>query len=164
MVNKAVAQIYSCLNNQPMGFLTFMEYPSYIQIFGQIYGLSPGFHGFHIHNYGFSTPGCSELGGHYNPLNQLHGPPVIQNMYGQWVTNTNRHLGDLGNILANNSGIADINTTDTLIRLSGPYNIAGRSIVIHQGQDDLGMGNFPDSKINGHSGPMVAYGAIIYAQ
>ena len=49
-----------------------------------------------------------------------------------------RHVGDLGNIVADSSGVATIDITDTMVSLNGINNIIGRGLVIHAGQDDLG--------------------------
>lgn len=49
---------------------------------------------------------------------------------------------------------------DHLIALCGPYNIIGRSCVVHQDEDDYGLGNHDDSKTTGHAGARVACGVI----
>lgn len=41
-----------------------------------------------------------------------------------------RHVGDLGNVIADASGKALINLTDKLIALDGEHNIIGRSLVV----------------------------------
>ena len=38
--------------------------------------------------------------------------------------------------------------------------IIGRSIIIHEDEDDLGLGNFEDSKTTGHSGKRIACSVI----
>ena len=38
--------------------------------------------------------------------------------------------------------------------------ILGRSIIIHEDEDDCGMGNFEDSKTTGHSGSRIACSLI----
>jgi Cu-Zn family superoxide dismutase len=49
---------------------------------------------------------------------------------------------------------------DTLVSLYGLLSVVGRSIVIHELEDDEGLGGWPDSKINGHSGARLACGVI----
>lgn len=122
-------------------------------ITGTISGLTPGKHGFHIHEAGDLTEGCKSACAHYNPYNKEHGGP----------NDTNRHVGDLGNVTANSKGIAKINMSDKLIKLSGKYSVIGRSFVIHEDEDDLGLGGFPDSKTTGHAGGRLACGVIGYA-
>lgn len=41
-----------------------------------------------------------------------------------------RHVGDLGNVVADESGKAVINLTDKLISLDGAHNVIGRSLVV----------------------------------
>ena len=52
-----------------------------------------------------------------------------------------RHLGDLGNLVANENGLSKFEFNDRLIKLSGPNSIVGRALVIHGDPDDLGLGN-----------------------
>ena len=53
-----------------------------------------------------------------------------------------RHVGDLGNIVADTNGVATINIVDTMVSLNGINNIIGRGLVIHGGKDDLGKVTF----------------------
>uniref|UniRef100_A0A0N4Z978 Superoxide dismutase [Cu-Zn] n=1 Tax=Parastrongyloides trichosuri TaxID=131310 RepID=A0A0N4Z978_PARTI len=120
---------------------------------GEIKGLTEGLHGFHIHQYGDSTNGCISAGPHFNPFNKTHGGP----------TDEVRHVGDLGNISADNSGIAKIKMTDNLITLNGELSIVGRSLVVHAGVDDLGKGEGDkkdESLKTGNAGARAACGVI----
>ncbi|ROT75129.1 copper/zinc superoxide dismutase isoform 2 [Penaeus vannamei] len=53
-------------SNPPVG-------PTVIE--GVISNLSPGLHGFHIHQLGDLTGGCASAGGHYNPYMRPTAPP-----------------------------------------------------------------------------------------
>lgn len=70
-----------------------------------------------------------------------------------------RHLGDLGNVIADENGEIDITIVDPLIQLQGPTSIIGRSFVVHAKRDDLGVGN-EESKKTGNAGGRVACGTI----
>lgn len=117
-------------------------------------GLAPGLHGFHIHEYGDLREGCDSLCGHYNPTNKKHGGP----------NDKERHVGDLGNIKANSNGICKMKFSDKIIKLRGKYSIIGRSIVIHEDEDDLGKGGHSDSLKTGHAGKRIACSIIGYSR
>lgn len=137
------------------GIINFTESGSTggVRIFGRITGLTPGKHGFHVHQYGdVFTNGCDSAGPHFNPMNAPHGGPQD--------SPDRRHAGDLGNVIANRRGIATIDILDKIMTLSGPNSILGRSIVIHADEDDLGRKNNEESKKTGNSGPRSACGTI----
>ena len=136
------------------GIIYLEETEEGTHIYGKVEGLTPGKHGFHIHESGDLSDGCTSLCAHYNPYNKLHGGPKDKE----------RHVGDLGNITANNKGIGIINLKDKLIKLKGKYSVIGRSLIIHEDEDDLGKGPFEDSKTTGHSGKRIACGIIGYAR
>ncbi|KAG0583716.1 hypothetical protein KC19_3G157800 [Ceratodon purpureus] len=117
---------------------------------GEIKGLKPGKHGFHIHALGDTTNGCMSTGPHYNPKNLEHGAPEDEV----------RHAGDLGNIIAGDDGIAKISLKDVHIPLGGAHSIVGRAVVVHADPDDLGKGGHELSKSTGNAGARVACGII----
>ena len=53
-----------------------------------------------------------------------------------------RHVGDLGNINTED-GHAIVQIVDLQAKLSGENSIMNRSIVIHEGEDDLGTSGDP---------------------
>ncbi|KAF8798980.1 hypothetical protein BYT27DRAFT_7202720 [Phlegmacium glaucopus] len=122
-----------------------------VLVTGYISGLSPNSsHGFHVHESGDLQNGCLSTGGHYNPFEQTHGAP----------TDLARHVGDLGNIDANEAGVASFTFQDPLISLNGPTSILGRAVVVHAGTDDLGKGGNDESLKTGNAGGRVACGVI----
>jgi Cu-Zn family superoxide dismutase len=113
-------------------------------------GLTPGEHGFHIHEFGNLTNACLTAGAHYNPYKKTHGGPQDEE----------RHVGDLGNLTADQNGNVEFYLEDKLIKLTGEFSVIGRSCVIHESVDDLGRGGFSDSKTTGHAGGRLACGVI----
>ncbi|EYC36413.1 hypothetical protein Y032_0898g2932, partial [Ancylostoma ceylanicum] len=135
-----------------IGRIVFRQRGDRVTITGTVRGLTPGEHGMHIHEFGSLGNGCNAAGMHFNPTNMRHGG----------LTSAIRHVGDLGNIVANANGVATIDITDTIISLrsGSPNDVVGRALVIHADRDDLGLGNSPLSGTTGNSGPRVACGII----
>ncbi|KAI4350024.1 hypothetical protein L6164_010552 [Bauhinia variegata] len=117
---------------------------------GNISGLKPGLHGFHVHALGDTTNGCMSTGPHFNPAGKEHGAPEDEN----------RHAGDLGNVNAGADGTVSFSVTDKQIPLTGPNSIIGRAVVVHADPDDLGKGGHELSKTTGNAGGRVACGII----
>ncbi|XP_075220760.1 superoxide dismutase [Cu-Zn]-like [Lycorma delicatula] len=139
------------LKGEANGNVTFVQVDDGpVTATGIVVGLTKGKHGFHIHAKGDISGGCISTQGHFNPEKKNHGGP----------TDEIRHVGDLGNIYAEDNGIAQIAITDKVISLSGKNSIIGRGVVVHSDQDDLGRGGFADSLTTGHAGTRVSCGVI----
>jgi Cu-Zn family superoxide dismutase len=125
---RAIAVLHPTKGNKAHGVVTFTQMDGYIQVIGEVKGLTPGKHGFHVHEFGdCSSPDAMSAGGHFNPDKEPHGGPHSEK----------RHVGDLGNIVADESGTATINFKDKLLALHGPHSIIGRSLIVHVKADDL---------------------------
>ena len=74
-----------------------------------------------------------------------------------------RHVGDLGNIMASTDGVAVVDIEDFHITLNdySDSNVLDRAIVIHEGEDDLGLGGDAGSLATGNAGARVACGLIL---
>ncbi|XP_075948673.1 copper chaperone for superoxide dismutase isoform X1 [Anarhichas minor] len=114
---------------------------------GTIDGLEPGPHGLHVHALGDLTRDCLSCGEHYNPFGRQHGGPG----------DSERHVGDLGNIVAGPDGRASFRQEDSQLKV---WDVIGRSLVVDAGEDDLGRGDQQLSKRTGNSGERLACGII----
>ncbi|AHD25605.1 sod [Choristoneura murinana nucleopolyhedrovirus] len=122
-----------------------------VKLTGYLLNLPRGLHGFHVHEFGDTSNGCTSAGEHFNPTRQNHGAPDA----------AERHVGDLGNVRsAGCSALTPIDISDNLISLFGPLSILGRSLVVHTHRDDLGLTDHPLSKITGNAGGRLGCGII----
>ena len=71
-----------------------------VKISGDVSNLKPGLHGFHVHEFGDTTNGCTSAGPHLNLDKCEHGSKDGEK--GQ------RHTGDLGNVTADSDGVAKV--------------------------------------------------------
>lgn len=150
----AVALVRENDNSGVSGVVTFSQEGSQTTIEGTIKGLSKGKHAIHIHEFGNLREGCQSCGAHYNPFGQPHGGP----------NDEKRHVGDMGNLEADGVNDTKLKLVDAQIKLSGEFSVLGRSVVIHKDEDDLGKGDFADSKTTGHAGARIACGIIALSE
>ena len=143
---KAIAVLHPTAGSKVSGTVTFTEVADGVQVQAEITGLTPGNHGFHVHEFGdCSAPDVSSAGAHFNPTSKPHaGPDALE-----------RHVGDMGNVEADASGTAKLDYVDHQISLTNDQQSAiGRSVVVHMKRDDL------KSQPAGDSGARVACGVI----
>lgn len=141
----AIAVLHPTGENHARGTIQFKPVEGGIKVSGEISGLQPGPHGFHVHEYGdCSATDATSAGGHYAPRGMPHAAP----------SDKKRHIGDLGNIVADSNGVAQVRMTDQTISLNGEYSIIGRGIIVHAGADDL------KSQPSGAAGARLACGVI----
>ncbi len=143
----ARAELSPTANNNVRGVVDFYETSRGVRVVAKVTGLSPGKHGFHIHEKGdCSAPDASSAGPHFNPTGAKHGGP----------NDAVRHAGDFGNITADASGNATFETVDKHISFDGPNSIIGRGVIVHANPDDL----VSQTPTPGNAGPRVACGVI----
>jgi superoxide dismutase, Cu-Zn family len=143
---KAIAVLHPTAANKVSGTVTFTEVADGVQIHADITGLTPGNHGFHVHEFGdCSAADASSAGAHFNPTNKPHAAPDA----------TERHVGDMGNVEADASGKATLEYMDHQISLTNDQDsVIGRSVVVHAKADDL------KTQPAGDSGARIACGVI----
>jgi superoxide dismutase, Cu-Zn family len=144
-VKSAFVNVKGFKDNKITGKITFTQQPDGVLIVGDVDGLTPGKHGFHVHEHGdCSASDGSSAGAHFNPTNKKHGGP----------DDPDRHVGDLGNMVADANGHAHYQRVDKVISLNGKDTIVGLSIIIHADEDDY------KTQPTGASGTKIACGII----
>lgn len=144
-VTKAVAHMYPTSNSSVTGTIVFEQQNDGLHVTGQINNLTPGKHGFHVHEHGDAS--CSDgmcTGDHFNPTKAKHGG----------LDSAERHVGDFGNIEADQNGTATIDFVVKDLELNGPNSIIGRALIVHADPDDL------VSQPSGNSGKRIGCGVI----
>jgi Cu-Zn family superoxide dismutase len=135
-----------------VGLATFSEGPDGVTVKVLIEGLTPGEHGWHLHEFGVCHGSGAEpfesAGEHWNPTQMEHGAPDAPS----------HHVGDFGNFAASADGNAEsVITTRDFTLGDGPTSVFdqdGTAIIVHVGRDDL------TSQPSGNSGPRFACGVV----
>jgi Cu-Zn family superoxide dismutase len=143
---QAIAVLHPTAGNKVSGTVKFTEVADGVQVNAELAGLTPGEHGFHVHEFGdCSATDASSAGAHFNPTNKPHAGPDAPD----------RHVGDMGNVEADASGKAKLEYVDHQISLTNDQqSVIGRSVVVHMKRDDL------KSQPSGDSGARIACGVI----
>jgi len=130
------------------GEVLFSPIPSGVKVHATFTELPKGKHGFHIHKAGdLRGEGCKAACEHFHigPAKNHGGPPTSK---------AERHTGDLGNITGPK---CEVTYTLKGITLE---DLWGRSVIVHEDEDDLGKGPFEDSLTTGHSGARIGCAII----
>jgi Cu-Zn family superoxide dismutase len=141
-VNQAIAVLKG--DSPVQGVITFTQQSTGgpVTVSGEIKNMDANAQrGFHVHQFGDNSNGCTSAGPHFNPTGTTHGDRTAEV----------RHVGDLGNLQTDGSGVAKVEITDSQLSLVGPHSIIGRTIVIHAGTDDLGKTDHPESLKTGNA-------------
>ncbi|HZP85406.1 MAG TPA: superoxide dismutase family protein [Burkholderiales bacterium] len=124
----ATATLAPTKGQQVSGKVDFTQTQNGVLVEARVTGLTPGRHGFHIHERGNCTGDAAGAGAHFNPLAAAHGALI----------DGARHAGDLGNLDADASGVATYRAEVTGISLgTGEDSIIGRAVIVHERADDL---------------------------
>lgn len=146
-VTTARAELRGAKGSAVQGTVTFTLEGKNMLVTARVSGLSPGSHGFHIHQRGVCRPpDFASAGDHFNPEGHPHGAPGEKT-----------HAGDLGNLKVGADGTAVYSATLSADRVSlepGPRSLLDRAVVVHEKRDDL------QTQPTGGSGARVACGVI----
>ncbi len=144
-VTKTVAVLSPTQGNTAQGVVTFTQEEGGVRVIAKLTGVPKGVHGFHVHEFGdCSAPDATSAGGHFNPTGMAHAGPTAEK----------RHIGDLGNITADDKGNATLDYVDKHLTMSGAHSIIGYAVILHANPDDL------TSQPTGNAGGRIACGVI----
>jgi len=179
-MNRAIARVRgaTAAYSGVSGYVMFEQLASdplaTVTVHVQITGLTPGNHGFHVHQYGDVryTDGLQTMGAHFVPF--CVPPDMEVDANGNLIPSdntcsqdarhgippdVNRQPGDMGNIAIQADGTPDVASSLLTIgqqKMSlsdGLRSIIGRTVVVHMGEDDGGQPF-------GNAGVPEAYGVI----
>ena len=131
------------------GVVTFTQSGAEMKIVVDVTGLTPGKHGFHIHEYG----DCSA------PDGNRPAAISIRRTIRTRVTIPRNATKVTWVTLRPTAGKAHLELTDNMMTMSGSKSIIGRGIIVHEKADDL-----KTTAPTGNSGARVACGVIGIAQ
>ena len=142
----AVARLEPTKGNATAGSVTFTQKGDKVVIEAKVSGLTPGGHGFHIHEKGDCSSGDGiSAGGHFNPTAKPHGNPSVPD----------HHTGDMPMLVADASGNASLSMELWAMTVgSGATDIVGKAVIVHKDPDDY------TTQPTGNSGARVACGVI----
>jgi Cu-Zn family superoxide dismutase len=114
-----------------LGTVVLQQVGGTLVVGGRLTGLSPGFHGFHVHAVGVCDPRATDpagtvvpfltAGGHLNPAGTTHG----------------HHAGDLPVLLVTAGGTASSVTETDAVTLAQIFDADGSALIIHALPDNL---------------------------
>lgn len=131
------------------GTVTLSELPAGVLLKIDLKGLTPGSHGFHVHEVGKCEGDFSSAGAIYNPLGAKHG----------FLNEEGPMAGDLPNVVAGPDGTARAEMMSTYLHLNMDtddtlFGSNGTAIVIYEKADDY------QTEPEGGSDKRVACGVI----
>jgi superoxide dismutase, Cu-Zn family len=141
----ATATLKPTSGNTVAGTVTFTQKGDKVAVAAEVTGLSPGPHGFHVHEKGdCSAPDGMSAGGHFNPGSKPHGDPATPD----------HHAGDMPQLVADASGSAKLSAELSPMTIGGASDIVGKAVIVHKDADDF------KTQPTGNSGARVACGVI----
>lgn len=130
-----------------VGHAVLVDTPAGLSLEANVLGLTPGKHGFHIHQFSITGNDFKTAGSHFNPEGKKHG----QN------NPDGAHLGDLPNleVKADGKGELKIMLKGITLEPGKSNSLLGKSLVIHAAEDD------GKTDPSGNSGDRIAGGNIV---
>jgi Cu-Zn family superoxide dismutase len=153
---RAVARLMDA-NGQKVGVVAFKERHGKVDVSAEVWGVTPEFHGFHVHEIGECVPPFTSAGGHFNPGDVPHG----------------EHAGDMPSLLVNEDGTAELEFETDRFSISDLFDADGSAVIVHAGRDNFAniptryhshtydvFGPDPDTLATGDAGGRTACGVV----
>ncbi|WP_309122321.1 superoxide dismutase family protein [Paenibacillus sp.] len=133
-------------DGEAIGRVSLSQAEGGVRVSVEASNLTPGLHGFHLHEKAFETNDFKTAGGHYNPHGKQHGS---DNPAGS-------HVGDFENLNVGEDGTvaASFVVEGLSLDRASEHSIWGKSFMIHAGPDDY------KTDPSGNSGDRIAGGNI----
>jgi Cu-Zn family superoxide dismutase len=138
---------------QEVGEVKFKQERDGVSVDVDVHGLTPGFHGFHVHTVGSCVgPDFVSAGGHFNMAGHNH--PM--------------HSGDMVSILVNADGSGEASFITSNFKVADLFDADGSAVIVHAGADNFAnipvryAPNGPDAATlaTGDSGARTACGTV----
>jgi Cu-Zn family superoxide dismutase len=104
-----------------IGFVKLTKQGGKVIVRGEVGGLTPGFHGFHVHAVGQCTAPFTSAGGHYNPGGTGHGA----------------HAGDMPSLLVLDDGTAEAQFATDNFAIDQLFDADGSAVIVHAAPDNF---------------------------
>lgn len=104
-----------------VGKVKLREQGGTVLVRAELDGLTPGFHGFHVHSVGECVPPFTSAGGHYNPTAADHGA----------------HAGDMPTLLVLDDGSAHLQFATDRFTIAELLDGDGSAIMVHALSDNF---------------------------
>ena len=104
-----------------VGFVKLSKQGGKVIVRGETEGLTPGFHGFHVHAIGQCVAPFTSAGGHYNPSGVGHGS----------------HAGDMPSLLVLDDGTAEAQFATDNFTIAELFDADGSAIIVHAAPDNF---------------------------
>jgi superoxide dismutase, Cu-Zn family len=106
---------------ETVGFVRLTRQGGKVIVRAEAEGLTPGFHGFHVHAVGECIAPFTSAGGHYNPGGTGHGS----------------HAGDMPSLLVLDDGTAQAQFATDSFTIAEVLDADGSAIIVHAAPDNF---------------------------
>lgn len=115
-------------NSETIGKAYLSEVKDGVRLQVMATSLTPGKHGFHVHEKSFQGSDFKTAGEHFNPEGRQHG----------FTNPEGYHLGDMTNLMVTREGRANMEffIEHANLKKGDPHSLRGKSLIIHAGEDD----------------------------